>query len=652
MAQKLLKRKPHKVAPGRARSPSAPPPTRGSRTCATASAVLVGTYKAKQLAWIKRHGIYNYPVKDGDEFDEKSFASIKELWLYADVKGTRHVFEAEFIGIKTREELISEYGYPDGNVLAAKNAKSAKNGRAGAPRTPHASRYYVFKTKYLEYGPRLDDPFVIARTADFGGRSAKVKKAIEQFKADGEFAPLEHYLPSDLAKVPRNRLRVCEAAVQLDFFPSLLKPLTPMEHRNKPRFTFIDLFAGCGGLSLGLERAGFTPLLVNELNADALSTYLLNRRDEFPWLCDNNVSNVKDLVLNEKLLDGFHASIRREFGIDIYKGQLDLICGGPPCQGFSGLGIRRSYSVEKKQLPSNYLYQDMAFLVNRIRPKIFLFENVRGLLSSRWTNDGEKGEIFRDVLKTFRDIGAYHVRYKLVHAKDYGVPQNRPRVLIVGLRKDIFPEPTVKSDDAVLAGFLPRPIGGYPTIEELLSDLIDPEYQRGAVTKTYPRAPQNVFQTQLRTKRDGTIFAAGDVVSEMEYSNHSDFIVEKFTEMIRNGGEIPERFRTKKFAQKVLPRTWGKDGPTITACSAPDDYVHFSQPRSLTVREWARLQTFPDWYVFTGKRTTGGLRRAGNPREGIFDRELPKYTQVGNAVPVELAYNVGMHFVKLLQGVK
>ena len=217
MAQRLLKRKPHKVTPGRARTPAAPPPTGGPRTRATASAVLVGTYKAKQLAWIKRHGIYNYPVKDGDEFDEKSFASIKELWLYADVKGTRHVFEAEFIGIKTREELISEYGYPDGNVLAAKSAKSAKNGRARTPAAPHGSRYYVFKTKYLDYGPRLDDPFVIARTVDFGGRSAKVKKAIEQFKTDGEFAPLEHYLPSDLSKVPRNRLRVCEAAVQCHF---------------------------------------------------------------------------------------------------------------------------------------------------------------------------------------------------------------------------------------------------------------------------------------------------------------------------------------------------------------------------------------------------------------------------------------------------
>ena len=188
MAQRLLKKNPHKVVPDRVRSPGAPQPV----------AVLVGTYKEGQLAWIKRYGIYNYPVKDGDEFDEKSFASIKELWLYADVKGTRHVFEAEFVGKMSRAEF------------RAANPTYAKLG-------PSKNKaYYVFKTSFLDYGPRLDDPIVIARAADFGGRSAKVKKAIEQFKSDGEFAPLEHYLPSDLSKIPRNRLRVCEAAVQLE----------------------------------------------------------------------------------------------------------------------------------------------------------------------------------------------------------------------------------------------------------------------------------------------------------------------------------------------------------------------------------------------------------------------------------------------------
>ena len=118
--------------------------------------------------------------------------------------------------------------------------------------------------------------------------------------------------------------------------------------------------------------------------------------------------------------------------------------------------------------------------------------------------------------------------------------------------------------------------------------------------------------------------------------------------MIENNGAIPDHLKTKKFAQRVLPAKWGNSGPTITACSLPDDFVHFNQPRSLTVREWARLQTFPDWYDFAGKRTTGGIRRAGNPKEALFEREVPKYTQIGNAVPVKLAYEVGKHFRTML----
>ena len=423
--------------------------------------------------------------------------------------------------------------------------------------------------------------------------------------------------------------------------------IIPIAHTPRKKY-FVDLFAGCGGLSLGLEQAGFTPVLVNELNADAMATYLANRTDEFPWLKENNVADVKELVLSSEKLDGVRDKIQKEIGIDIYNGDLDLVCGGPPCQGFSGLGIRRSYSVEKEQLPSNYLYQDMAFLVSKLHPKIFLFENVKGLLSSKWTSAGHKGEIFEDVLKTFRSIPDYNVCFKLVHAKDYGVPQNRPRILIVGLRKDIFPEKPM-FDDAVKSGFLPSPVGGYPDLSELLSDLIDPEYINGGVTTCYKHSITSDVQRYFRTQKDGKMLKKGDALLEQEYSNHSANIVEKFTAMIANGGEIPEQFRTKKFAQKVLPEVWTEDGPSITACSAPDDYVHFTQPRSLTVREWARLQMFPDWYIFKGKRTTGGLRRAGNPREGIFDRELPKYTQIGNAVPVRLAYNIGKHFAQMLE---
>ena len=119
--------------------------------------------------------------------------------------------------------------------------------------------------------------------------------------------------------------------------------------------------------------------------------------------------------------------------------------------------------------------------------------------------------------------------------------------------------------------------------------------------------------------------------------------------MIDHKGKIPPSMKTKKFAQRVLPKFWDAKGPNITATSLPDDYVHFSQPRSLTVREWARLQMFPDWYVFKGKRTTGGTRRAGNPLIGEWEREVPKYTQIGNAVPVELARRIGYNIIKILK---
>lgn len=189
-----------------------------------------------------------------------------------------------------------------------------------------------------------------------------------------------------------------------------------------------------------------------------------------------------------------------------------------------------------------------------------------------------------------------------------------------------------------------------------LSDLVDPTvegflrqglFPEGAFATTkYPSSPQSKIQRILRRPPSSK---AGMVrLTEHEYSKHRCEVVEKFSHMLLNNGEIPVHLRTKKFSQRLLPERWGQGGPTITATSLPDDYVHFSQPRILTVREWARLQLFPDWYRFAGKRTTGGIRRAGNPQAGIFDREVPKYTQIGNAVPVGLAERVGTHLKKIL----
>ena len=418
------------------------------------------------------------------------------------------------------------------------------------------------------------------------------------------------------------------------------------------KLTFIDLFAGCGGLSLGLEQSGFYPLFVNELNKDALETYLLNRDKHYPHLRNKYFSNdIKDIISKDNFFDNLFDDLKKDFGRDFRKNPIDLVAGGPPCQGFSGMGIRRSYSVDKKQLPSNHLFQDMAFFIHKIKPKLFLFENVEGLLTSRWTKEGIKGEIFEDVFSTFKNIPNYDVKYKLVYAKDYGVPQNRPRVLILGANKT-YSTKLSNDPDPIISGFLPYPTSDYPDIEEIFSDLIDERFVYGESTKIYKNDPLNKWQENIRFDPiSNKTLKKGDILTDQQYSKHSSRIVERFSHMINNNGEIPNHLKTKKFSQRVLPKKWGNKGPSITACSLPDDFVHYSQARSLTVREWARLQTFPDWYKFSGKRTTGGIRRAGNPRKLNFEREVPKYTQIGNAVPVKLAYEIGSHLPKILKKV-
>jgi DNA (cytosine-5)-methyltransferase 1 len=411
---------------------------------------------------------------------------------------------------------------------------------------------------------------------------------------------------------------------------------------------FVDLFAGCGGLSLGLEGAGFQPLLFSEINPQAAETYIANRvgLDVIPV---GDIYNLTDVDL--ELLKTYW----RYKGID----DIDLVCGGPPCQGYSGIGHRRTFNLAKKDIPSNHLFQEMIRVIRCIRPKVFLFENVRGLLNARWTPEGESGEIFKAVLNEFKTLDDYRIRWDLVHAKDYGVPQNRPRVLMVGIRHDFRPywiqnmlfESSASFDapSAVESGFLPRPSGEPPTLEDLLSDLEDPEFLNRRETTAYPHEPRTEIQRQLRTTRDGRILRKGDPLTDHEYSDHAPYIREKFAHMIANNGEIPDCFKTKKFAQRVFPISWGKDGPNLTATSLPEDYVHYRQPRGPTVREWARLQTFPDWYQFKGPRTTGGRRRAGDPSIGAWDRDVPRYTQIGNAVPVFLGEKIGRHLAKIIR---
>ena len=411
----------------------------------------------------------------------------------------------------------------------------------------------------------------------------------------------------------------------------------------KPKY-FVDLFAGCGGLSLGLENAGFTPAYVNEIDPDALESYLINRDENFPLLRKKyNSQGVQNLTKKKNALDNLSLDFQEDYGFK--NKELDLVVGGPPCQGFSALGMRRTQLLPRKDVPSNYLYKDMIKIIQSFSPKAFLFENVAGLMTGRWSPNGKKGEIWKDVEKSFRKLDDYNIHYELLHAKDYGVPQNRPRIIMIGLRKDFSYE-----NDVTLPGngLLPNPKNDFPNILELFDDILDNDYLNTLDTPTYPKNPRTTIQKKLRTTRNGTVLMKGDKLTEHKYSKHSKKIIEKFQYMIENDGNILEKMKTKKFVQRVIPKVWGKNGPNITATSLPDDFVHYSQPRSLTVREWARLQLFPDWYEFAGNRTTGGRKRAGDFTNGDWKRETPKYTQIGNAVPVKLSEEIGIHLKKII----
>ena len=578
MAQKLLKRKPHKVTPtdagnrkpgtgtGRARSPSAP------------LSVLVGTYKTKQLAWIKRHGIYNYPVKEEDfsrvervdrvdgEQGTGGFQSVKELWLYADVKGTRHVFEAKYIGKMTHKEFLAA------NPTYAKLG-SSKN-----------KAYYVFKTTFLDYGSRLDDPIVIARTADFGGRSAKVKKAIEQFKADGEFAPLEHYLPSDLSKVPSNRLRVCEAAVQMNFIAALFSPeklvVTPREEFSKS-YNVISMFSGAMGLDNGIEKAGMSIRLCVEIQHAMAETIRINRPC-IP-LIEDDVRNYSGADL--KALAGL--------GND---DEVFLVCGGPPCQAFSTAGKRLGFDDDRGNVFLKYLD-----LIGEIKPKYFLLENVRGLLSAIYTPpiDGSlkivgKGSALAYALKKIHDIG-YSATFTLYDSANYGVPQNRERVIILGSRD------------------------GYKI------PLIPPTHSKNG-ENGLPK--WKTFRSATRGLKKCT--AAPIPAKRLKYF--------KMLGPGSNWRSLPPEIQEKAMGKSFsLPGgktgfyrrlAWDEPSPTLVTCPTmpATDLMHPVEDRALSIEEYARIQMFPDSWVFSGTMSD-------------------VYKQIGNAVPVGMGYAAARHIL-------
>ena len=403
-------------------------------------------------------------------------------------------------------------------------------------------------------------------------------------------------------------------------------------------FNFIDLFAGAGGLSEGFIRAGFTPIAHIEMNKYACDTlrsrmayhYLKqhNRLEEYikylkekqegesgQKLWEKVPDEVIDSVINEEISDETLADIFIK--VDKLKGnkQVDFIIGGPPCQAYSIVGRARDPKNMKKD-PRNFLYKYYLQFLKRYEPKMFVFENVPGILSA------QNGIHLENILKVI-DKAGYKIELKKLKASDYGVLQNRERVIIVGWRKELnlkYPE-------------LEKEENPYKILPDLFSDLPERQQGEGSLTDIVQYvAPATGYlqQSKVRNSLDFTtqhIARPHNLIDLEIYKRAIKLWLEKKARL--NYADLPPELQKHNNKQAFLNRfqVVNHEGccHTVVAHIAMDGhyyiYPSLKQIRSITVREAARIQSFPDDYYFEGSRTAA-------------------FKQIGNAVPVILAEKI------------
>ena len=335
-------------------------------------------------------------------------------------------------------------------------------------------------------------------------------------------------------------------------------------------YNVLDIFSGAGGLMLGFEQEGFNIVLSTDIDDDCEKVHRVNRPNS--KYIKSDIYDLTDEKLSE-LLGGQ---------------EIDVLIGGPPCQGFSTIGARVSSDPETrlKHDPRNDLFREYIRILKFVNPKMFLFENVKGIKTR------DKGRIFEDIEKTFKETG-YDFKCVTLNAADYGVPQIRERVFLFGTRIDAeFNEPMPTHGE----GRLP-----YTTVLEAIGDLAtlgnDPAINHMAL-------------------------------------NHGEINVRRY-QMIPEGGRMPEQDLPPELYRKNFGNTFkrlDRNKPSLTMVPGHNAFpIHPWLDRSLTVREAARIQMFPDDYIFQGNRQKQCM-------------------QVGNAVPVGLAKAWAKKIKEVLDG--
>ncbi len=353
----------------------------------------------------------------------------------------------------------------------------------------------------------------------------------------------------------------------------------------------VDIFAGAGGFSLGLSRNNIETILANEIEQDFAKTFKLN--------------NPKAKMLNEDIHNiDFKKELKR-----IGNKTVDILCGGPPCQGFSTVGSKN------KKDKRNSLFWEFLRAVNEIEPKAVIFENVSGFKSLY------NGKAFETLIKELGDIG-YNVYSDVLNAADYGLPQYRKRTIVIGLSKGYsFEFPKILNSNSKNL-FEEK----YLTIMSAISDL--PKLKVGEKKVNYSSLPKNSYQKKLR----GNV----KILTEHNCSNYGKKMQKIISLVPPNGdiSDVPDSLRPKNYFNNVYARIDpSKPSPTITrnfGTPSSTRCIHPYQNRALSTREGARLQGFPDNFVFYGSKTSKNL-------------------QIGNAVPPMFGEIIGKQIEKSLK---
>ncbi len=388
---------------------------------------------------------------------------------------------------------------------------------------------------------------------------------------------------------------------------NVLNELISLPKDQVEKYTSIDLFSGCGGITKGFSLAGVKSIFASDIDENCEKTFTRNFVGT-PFLCKDITEITKEDV--DANIGGVSP---------------DIIIGGPPCQGFSLANKNRNRVADD---PRNKLFYGFVKFINWYSPKAFVMENVKGLLSMH------NGQVIRTIVEEFTKAGTcgYNVAYKVLCASDYGVPQNRERVILIGFRKDLGIQPKYP---------IPYEMDHRITVVEAISDLPIINAGQGEDCMGYSCNPANLYQQLMRSNTE--------TVSNHIAMKHTPRLIERF-KAIKAGQSLVDVWETHGAVKRGAPteksnikfsqnnqRVFGDQPAPTIAASFQSNFIHPHLDRNFTAREGARLQSFPDDFIFEGMRT-----------KMSWEKGLSQYQQIGNAVPILLAYAIAKSIIEQL----